>query len=294
MKRYKPHVLVVDATQTPPFQLQQESDQKPALHRCGPDSADSAEEDFQIIQRIGEGDDSAFDVLYRRWSPRIRIFVARKLRDDPDPIENATTDTMLVIRRHAAEGRLPPSITAVDGWIYARARIAARRHSAGFRDICFDQMEHFAGCTEDEWDVGAGDTEFDRRRLLLLRQLRHLSPGTREAIQLRLEGFSFGEIASAQGVELDKVYSRIEHGVVLMVEAIFARKRTGCSGGRVLFLSRVDRAHITNVAAQIRARAPSISRLDMIKEVCRQTGIFIGPQSRLIQLLGYIPKKGSK
>jgi|GEM_PF-1294504 len=261
-----------------------------AVPGCGPVPPGEAG-DLDLLHRVAAGDDDALGLLFRRWRHRVHQCAVAKLWNDVDLADDAVTETFLAIRRHAREGRLPDDEDAVGRWILGRARFAALRQidrTRGRRVGLTDQISHRGpGPVED----AGTEAVLERCRTALRRELRKLPPRVREAVVLHFEGRSYREIASVQGGEPSGACSRVRAGILRLVAATHARKRTSRAAGKTLSLSVEERAHIQDLAAGIQARNPGIGLEPLIMEVCRRTGILIGPQSRLVKLLGRSPRR---
>lgn len=271
----------------PPSQLSERVPAEPAGTQPVGREADSALEDWELIRGIGSGDSEAWSRFFERWHSRMRAYARTMLRDT-DLADDAVSDATLTIVRHAREGRLPPSANAVIGYVLARTRIAAMRQRPQLRTGREPAVETASGWTDEGEPPDEDDDEvLEERRTQVNRALRQLPPRNREAVLLHyIDQLSYREIAEIQGGRRQAASNRVHQGVLQLVAAIHARKRTSSEPGAVLPLSREERAHILDTAAQIRARNPQAGLDAIIKEVCRKTGIFIGRESRLITLLG--------
>jgi RNA polymerase sigma factor (sigma-70 family) len=78
-------------------------------------------DDSALVARVREGDDSAFEELYRRYRPRIAAFVRGQLRDDARA-EDVTQEAFFSALRRM---RATDSQIAFKPWIYEIARNAA-------------------------------------------------------------------------------------------------------------------------------------------------------------------------
>jgi RNA polymerase sigma factor (sigma-70 family) len=249
--------------------------------------------DLHLLRRIAAGDGEALGLLYQRWKERIHRSASRILHHYPDKADDAVSEAVVIIHDDARAGKLPEADEAVPRWIGARAVIAARRQ--------FDRKHHRSGVPVDRvaratepaaMEDPEAEAALEGRRSALRGAMRRLPPLVREAVILHyVEGQSYREIARIQGGQPAGACSRVRAGVFRLVADTHAGGRTTASAGKTLSLSREERAHVLDLAAGIQARNPGIGLQPLIMEVCRRTGILIGPRSRLAKLLGHSPRR---
>jgi RNA polymerase sigma-70 factor, ECF subfamily len=266
----------------------------PSSHSHPPDSGSPREaSDLHLLRRIAAGDSDALGLLYQRWKERIRGSASRVLRHYPDKVDDAVSEAVVLIHGDARAGKLPEEDEAVPKWIRTRAKIAAHRQIDRKHDRGGVPVDRVARATEPAtMEDPQAEAALDGRRSTLRRAMRKLPPLVREAVNLRyVEGRSYREIARIQGGEPAGACSRVRAGVFRLVADTHARKQTTASAGKTLSLTRAERARVMDLAASIQARNPAIGLESLIMEVCRRTGILIGPQSRLVKLLGHSPRR---
>jgi RNA polymerase sigma-70 factor (ECF subfamily) len=169
-------------------------------------SVDESDDAF-LVRRSRAGDEDSFATLYRRYRPEVYEVCRRRLRD-PIAADDVTQDTFMRaysnLHLFDDERRLLP-------WLIA---IATRR--------CIDVIRRDSRtCTSAslvEVDVACGDDPTldavlageERRRLE--RGLKRLAPRQRRALLLHaVEGWSYADIASAEGVSVASTKSLLFH-----------------------------------------------------------------------------------
>jgi RNA polymerase sigma factor (sigma-70 family) len=205
-------------------------------------------DDAALVRRSRAGDEDSFATLYRRYRPAVFEVCRRRLRD-PIAADDVTQDTFMRaysnLHLFDDERRLLP-------WLIA---IATRR--------CIDVIRRDSRtCTSGslvEVDVARGEdptldavlANEERRRLE--RGLKRLAPRQRRALLLHaIEGWSYADIASAEGVSVASTKSLLFH----------ARQnlRLACRRGLLaLFVLPTDavRRRLRELALPIRTRVHS-------------------------------------
>ena len=180
-----------------------------------------AASDIDLVQALREGDDEAFEELYRRYHARISNYVRGMVRDDAraeDVIQEAFVSALGSIRRSDCEIQFKP-------WIYEIARnkaIDAHRRTSRSVEVSFDvDAELDAPEALRPGDPHAPEScLMDRERFDNFRgALDELSDTHHRIILLReLEGLSYREIGarmqlSAAAVEsaLFRARRKLEH-----------------------------------------------------------------------------------
>jgi RNA polymerase sigma factor (sigma-70 family) len=173
-------------------------------------TAGSEASDHALVGAVREGDDSAFEELYRRYQPRIARFVRGMLRDDTraeDVAQEAFLSALRRMRATATEINFKP-------WIYQIARNAA-----------IDSYRRSSHAVEVSMDADDGLRPSDRQRLVGVNgapdsalvtkeRLTHLQGAfdelsdvhARMLVMRELEGMSYREI----GQELDLTRPAVE------------------------------------------------------------------------------------
>ncbi len=222
------------------------------LARAGDDQAQAWESDDDELARLARaGDNEAFATLYDRYRPTLHAICLRKLRD-PALAEDVVQDTF--VRAYACLDRFDSSRRMLP-WLVA---IAARR--------CVD-IQRRNGRTQPSDDVEASapnldgeDPTFgavlageDRRRLE--RALRRLHPRQRRALLLyALEGWTYAEIASAEGISVSSTRSLLFHARENLRRAC----RRGGLLGTLLLPVDAFRDRLRRIGGSIRARTGSM------------------------------------
>ncbi|MEY2402619.1 MAG: polymerase sigma-70 factor, subfamily, partial [Acidimicrobiaceae bacterium] len=153
--------------------------------------------DRSLVLRYQHGDESAFDELYRRYYPRLRLYCQRRVGDTHASEELAQEAFLKALRampRFAGERRFYPWMTVI-----------AQR-------LCIDHHRRTSRVEpSDEIDLGAVEPDHDALfaavdRDHLTQAIQHLAPRHREVLDLREQrGWSYNEIADHLDVPLTTV-----------------------------------------------------------------------------------------
>jgi RNA polymerase sigma-70 factor (ECF subfamily) len=174
-----------------------------------------------VMDRYAQGDDAAFDELYRLASPRVRGFLVR-LCGDVALADDLTQETFL--RVHRARGAFAAGAAAVP-WILAIARNALR--DSARRAQARPKLR--ANAPDDESPTGEsapddrGDEVLAAREMLdvVERTLAAMPPLHREAfVLLRFEGLSVNEAAAVLGATEGAVKVRAFRAYEALREAL--------------------------------------------------------------------------
>jgi RNA polymerase sigma-70 factor (ECF subfamily) len=174
-----------------------------------------------VMDRYAQGDDAAFDELYRLASPRIRGFLVR-LSGDMALADDLTQETFL--RVHRARGAFAAGAAAVP-WILAIARNALR--DSARRAQARPKLR--ANAPDDEAPTGEsppderGDEVLAAREMLGIveRTLAAMPSLHREAfVLLRFEGLSVNEAAAVLGATEGAVKVRAFRAYEALREAL--------------------------------------------------------------------------
>jgi RNA polymerase sigma-70 factor (ECF subfamily) len=155
----------------------------------------------QAMDRYAQGEDAAFDVVYRQAGPRLRGFLLR-MCSDPTLADDLTQETF--VRLHLARGSFAAGAAALP-WMLAIARNAfldhARRHQV--RRLARERVSQDQAALPPE---ASPDTRGDeviaaRETLEIVRlTLDRMSLAQREAfVLLRFEGLSVRDAAQVLG-----------------------------------------------------------------------------------------------
>src|SRR5688572_7839506 len=176
-------------------------------------TAGSEASDHALVGAVREGDDTAFEELYRRYQPRIARFVRGMLRDDTraeDIAQEAFLSALRRMRATATEINFKP-------WIYQIARNAA-----------IDSYRRSSHAVEVSMDADDGLRPSDRQRLVGVNgapdsalvtkeRLTHLQGPLAELsdvharmlVMRELEGMSYREIGQELGLTRPAVESAL-------------------------------------------------------------------------------------
>ena len=153
------------------------------------------------MERYAQGDDAAFDDLYRRAAPRLRGFLLR-LSGDGALADDLAQEAFL--RVHRARGSFEPGAAALP-WIFAIARNVFLDHArqAHVRRVASDSTQ--GGRTPPEREAPP-DTKGDEALIasemlgVVRATLARLPVSQREAfVLIRFEGMSVSEAAQVLG-----------------------------------------------------------------------------------------------
>jgi RNA polymerase sigma-70 factor (ECF subfamily) len=153
--------------------------------------------DRALVLRYQQGDDEAFDDLYRRYYPRLRLYCTRRVHDRHIAEELAQEAFIRALRampRFAGERRFYPWMTVIAG------------------RLCIDHHRR-AARVETAADVDTGSVEADHDavfaavdHLHLGQAMARVAPRHREVLDLReQQGWSYQEIAEHLDVPLTTV-----------------------------------------------------------------------------------------
>jgi RNA polymerase sigma-70 factor (ECF subfamily) len=165
----------------------------------------SPQDEAALVRQVVRGDVTAFEVLFRRYYPRLRRFLEQMTRR-PQLVDEILNDTMLVVWRKAATFNQRSKVST---WIIG---IALRRSLKAIER--FDEPIDFdpdAATTPAE----SGPEEQLLRletRARLSNALRSLSTEQRTVVELTyFEGCTYREIAAIVGCPVDTVKTRMFH-----------------------------------------------------------------------------------
>lgn len=177
-----------------------------------PEQSDDLEalSDAALLGRVGEGEMACFEVLYRRFEPRIFRFVSQRLNDH-FAAADILHETMMTVWQKASsfEGRSAVS-TWVFGIAYRKLMNSYRKH--GREDLVDDMPEQVDESPDQTMSVAAGDAAQQIERCL-----DDLSPSHRAVIELAFqEDLSYREISDIVGTPEGTVKTRVFHAKRLL------------------------------------------------------------------------------
>lgn len=162
--------------------------------------------DGELIRRVGSGDRSAFDALYRRYSRPVFGLALRRL-GDRGRAEDAVQETFASVWR--AAGSYKPERGPGAPWLYAVARNAIVDNGRARREPPVDAPDEVAG------DAGPAErAESGWIAWRVHRALAELPENERQVIELAYwGGRSQSEIADLLGIPLGTVKTRTRTGL---------------------------------------------------------------------------------
>ncbi len=176
----------------------------------------TAPADLELIERIRQGEQSALDLLYKRYSSPVYSLVWKILQNSEEA-EDVALDVFWQVWRQA--DRYDPARGAPPAWIFtlARSRAIDRLRSRARREdrtISIDDPNlHF-----DPLDENASPDQvvsFRQNRDAVRAAMEKLSAVQREAVELAfLKGMTHVEIAERLGQPLGTVKTRVRQGLI--------------------------------------------------------------------------------
>ncbi len=161
-------------------------------------------EEHHLLQRVTLHDEKAFDVLYTRYEPRLRVYLRRRLNRH-DLVDDVLQEVMLVLWQRAAT--VPLTVPLVS-WLFGVARyksLQALDRSPPPTDLSDTDKPSDADEPEDAL------LRQDHGRTLA-RELNTLPHGERVAIELLLKRYSYQEIATTTGDPVSTIRTRVARG----------------------------------------------------------------------------------
>ena len=168
-----------------------------------------------------DGDAQAYRRFLQQLGIRLRSFYRRRLSGWPDDVEDLVQDTLLAIHNQRHTYRPDQPVTA---WVHAIARyktidlLRARR----VREALHDPLDDDAHALFDTSEVEATETRRDLDRLLATLPDRQRRP----IEQVKLEGRSVAEVASATGMSESAVKIGIHRGLKALAARIASTSRS--------------------------------------------------------------------
>jgi RNA polymerase sigma-70 factor, ECF subfamily len=159
-----------------------------------PPPEDPGGSDAVLVAQAKQGDARAFGLLYRRYLDQVYDFAAHRL----DSREAAEDATQTVFMRAVASLKDCRDETVFAGWLFAIARNVITDHYRVRRypTAPLDDAPDVEDPAESPEDLAV---RVDQERELREARERCLNPGERELFDLRLQGLSDQEIATALG-----------------------------------------------------------------------------------------------
>ena len=168
-------------------------------------------DDVQLIDRILSGDDTAFDILVKKYQKSVHAFAWRKITDF-HTAEEITQDTFLIVHHKLAMLKDPHCF---EGWLY---RIAARQcvlfqrkkriQTQSLEDTSIkliEKMTYSQYVSEEQANAAA-----EARRDIVHRLLSRLPEKERTAVTLHyFRGMTCKEISQFLGMSVCTVKSQL-------------------------------------------------------------------------------------
>ena len=169
--------------------------------------------DQALVERVQNGDKTAFDILVLKYQNKIIKLVNRYVHDPDEALDVAQE---AFIKAYRAIGRFRGE-SAFYTWIYRIAINTAKNHLVAVRrrppgnDIDAVDAEQYDGATGlKEYDTPEHMILKDEIQATIAKAIDELPDDLRTAITLReLEGMSYEEIAQAMDCPIGTVRSRI-------------------------------------------------------------------------------------
>lgn len=169
--------------------------------------------DQALVERVQQGDKTAFDALVLKYQHKIIKLISRYVRD-PNEVLDVTQETFIKAYRALANFR---GDSAFYTWLYRIAINTAKNYlvAQGRRppdtDIDAEEAAQFEGVPNlKETDSPDRLAQKDEVEETIFRAIEELPDDLRTAITLReLEGLSYEEIAQAMACPIGTVRSRI-------------------------------------------------------------------------------------
>jgi RNA polymerase sigma-70 factor (ECF subfamily) len=179
--------------------------------------------DGALVLEHLDGEDAAFDVLYRRYFPRLVRLCIRMTRSQATA-EDIAQETL--IRAHAALERFEPD-RPMWPWLKTIAsRLLIDHARARSRELLVEEPPEAVGA-----DLGPGHAERVAERSMLLQALSALPDRQRDAVTLRyLEDWDAGRVAEHLGMN-GLAFRQILHRGRLRLQAEYRRLSEAALGG---------------------------------------------------------------
>jgi RNA polymerase sigma factor (sigma-70 family) len=171
-----------------------------ALRRQSPQ-----QDEIALVSQIVRGDVTAFEMLFRRYYPRLRRFLEQMTRR-PQAVDEILNDTMLVVWRKAATFNQRSKVST---WIIGIALRRSLKAIEGFDEAIDFDPDAVTAPAESEPE---GQLLRQEMRARLGDALRLLSVEHRTVVELTyFEGCTYREIAEIVGCPVDTVKTRMFH-----------------------------------------------------------------------------------
>ncbi len=178
--------------------------------RAATPAVDPGDVNARLVERVCQGDETAFGELYRAYAPMVHgILLARMPHGD---IQDAVQEVFLAAYRNLSSLR---ESAAIGGWL---ARLA--------RNQAVDHFRRTKPTVELVEDIGSGPERSDETREVMS-AIHSLPDAYRETLILRLvEGMSGKEIAERTGLKPESVRVNLSRGMEML------RQKLGINGAK--------------------------------------------------------------
>jgi RNA polymerase sigma-70 factor, ECF subfamily len=186
----------------------------------------TAASDEELMSRLADGDNGAFDYLYDRYSRRLLYFICRMLEGDEAQAQDVLQEVFLVLVEKKGRFRKGSRFAT---WIFTIARnkiknIYRFRGGKTFQDV--------ESCEDRLFLTDAVETNIDIKKFgrSLAAELVALSEDERSTFWLRFqEGFTVKEISDILGCPEGTIHSRL-HTIIKKISGRLSEFK-GCTGG---------------------------------------------------------------
>ncbi len=171
-----------------------------------PSAQERAGDDWELIRRIGAGEQAALEQLYRQYYGMLYRFILQITRRT-DYVEEVINDVMFVVwEKAAAVVPLSKASTWVFGIAHKKALQALRR-GAKSGEVAVEGQSEVEESSMEEFGIGELETE-----QVLFALLRALSPEQRAVLELvYYHGMHYAEIAHVIDCPESTVKTRVFH-----------------------------------------------------------------------------------
>jgi RNA polymerase sigma-70 factor, ECF subfamily len=185
--------------------------------------------DEDLVRRFLDGDARAFDEIVGRHRDAVYRFCRWQLGGSRQEAEDATQDALVEafrsLRRFAGRSRLRTWIFGLARNVCLRRRRAAARSLPASRDAGDEEALRAIPDAADDLEALLARHETTER---VRREIEGLTPEHRVVVLLReIEGLSYEEIASAVGVPVGTVRSRLHNARAALALSLCALAHEG-------------------------------------------------------------------